>query len=527
MPALTLDLGNPAMQIRGAGATMEFSTPGAGLEIKVERHPDGSLINVWAQRGIASSDNLYWRFLDGMLEVSDNFHDAAAQVSPERREIDPIALVDHFLFRTVPGERTYLTGICRLGAGSQLSWRPGESPIIREPSSLHAERSYNFLEDIEDFLIKEIKPIAMQPITNMLSGGVDSTLIQSFLGESSTSISATIDSPEFSVETEYALKASSLVGSRHHFVHVSEASWLGDVVEAISALGLPAHHLQTALIHRIFDAPFTRFMVGQCADALFGLRVGIKSNVPRWTRPGLKQFIKSNVPMVLLDPIRQAQLRPFRCAPTDPVSFAANFACYSDPDLMLRVFGSTSVQASLLRRIDYTIGRIGPEIPKGIDGQLHVGHWIDFYCEDTLSLWRQLGFGRNKELAAPFGTAAAARIALSIPAGRRYVSGGRVKYLLKDLLRHRVPDYDVDQPKGHGGLPQHRFAGEGVFASMANLYPTPPYVDEVSLALSSDASGQRFADTRWNLFTLSVWHHAIVANHQLRRHQTSHHFEFD
>jgi hypothetical protein len=526
MPTIAINLGNPALQIRESGPAMELYTPGRSLEIKIDRRTDGSLIKFWAQRGIASSDELYWRFANGALQISDNFHDAAAQVSPKHREIDPIAVVDHFLYRTVPGERTYLKGINRLGAGSQLSWRLDESPVVRGPSPIHADRSTNFLDDIECFLMAEIAAAAAGPITNMLSGGVDSTLIQSFLSQDSTSISATIDCPEFSMETDYALAASKLLGTNHHIVHVNERSWLEDVVDAISVLGLPPHHLQTALIHRVFDAPFTRFMTGENADTLFGLSAAsIKASAPLWTRSGFKQFIKNVIPITFVDPRRHPQLHALRCHPTSTGSFAATFGLCSDLDLMLQVFGTKQVQASVAHRIDYTIERIGSDIPKGVDGQLHLAHWVDFYCDGTLSLWRQLGFGRGKELAAPFGTTAAVRTALGIPAGRRYAAKGRIKYLLKDLLRRRVPRYDVDKPKGHSGLPLSRFADDGLFDSLMYVYPTPPYLEEVSRALSRSTAVRAFPETRWNLFTLSVWHHKIISNESLGPHRTSRYFE--
>jgi asparagine synthetase B (glutamine-hydrolysing) len=528
VPALILSLGNPALLVERDQTISRYVTPGKGLEIIIARYPDGSLAKFSARRGNGSSDDLYWHLFAGTLHVSDNFHDAVAGLSPKHRDVDPTSIVDHFLFRTVPGDKTYLRAIHRLGSGSHLSWSPGEPPTIGQPNSIVAERSTDFLKDIEHFLEQEISAANTETITNMLSGGIDSTLIQSFLGKGSRSISVTIDSPEYSIETKYALAASKLLGSSHYLVQVSEATWLRDVVDTISTLGLPPQHLQTALMHRAFDAPFARLMTGQYADALFGLdAASIKTENSPWTRSGLKSLVKSLIPLVLFDPIRKSQLQLLRRHPVDPASFAATFACYSDLDLMLRIFGSAQVNASLRRRAAYTLACIGADIPRGIDGHLHVGHWVDFFCDDTVSLWRQLGFDRGKELVAPFATETAARMALSIPAAQRYISHERVKYLLKDLLRRRVPAYDVDKPKGHSSLPLYRFANDGLFESMREAYPTPSYLEPISFALSSTSMGQSFAETRWNLFALTVWHHEIVCNKHLRCHQASHYLELD
>jgi hypothetical protein len=57
------------------------------------------------------------------------------------------------------------------------------------------------------------------------------------------------------------------------------------------------------------------------------------------------------------------------------------------------------------------------------------------------------------------------------------------------------------------------------------VYPTPPYLEEVSRALSRSTAVRAFPETRWNLFTLSVWHHKIISNESLGPHRTSRYFE--
>jgi asparagine synthase (glutamine-hydrolysing) len=505
MPNLVLSLANPATSAEESEHTLRVRTPNGGMQIEVQKYADGSAAALHAQRSLASSDDLYWRLCDGTIFVADNFHDAAASLPADHREIDSAAIVDHFLFRRVPGENTYLKGLNRLGAGSSIQWTARAPEVsIRAPSAPNVDLSMDFLEDIEEFLAAEISAAGTAPLVNMLSGGIDSTLIQSFLGPNAESVSATIDCPEFQFERAYALEASALLGTRHHLVEVSENSWRSAVIDSISSSGLPPHHLQTGLIHRLLDAPFNRFINGHFADALFGF-LGKQT--------GIKSFLKRMV---------QTLLQPTRSRSTSSDSLAG-FVCYSDMDLVARLFGQAQVEASLNRCIAYTIARIGAQIPNGVDGQLHLGHWLDFYCDDTISIWRQLGFGRGKELVAPFSGERAMRAALSIPASKRYVYQGRVKYLLKDLLHRRVPAYNVEKPKGHSGLPLHRFAQEGVFESLADIYPAPPYLEGISRALEGTAG---LAETRWNFFALSVWHHEVLANRHLRQHGRSRNYGF-
>jgi len=189
-----------------------------------------------------------------------------------------------------------------------------------------------------------------------------------------------------------------------------------------------------------------------------------------------------------------------------------------------QAFGREVLRERSQNRINYTLKRIGNTLPNGIDGQIHLGHWIDFYCDDTVSLWRQLAFSHGKELVAPFATAAAARTALSIAANKRYFSNGRVKYLLKDLLHRRLPEYDVDKPKGHSGLPTERFAVERIFDRAREIFSPPDYLGPI-ISVVREVTDP-VAETRWNLLTLCAWHHRVFTNAKLTPHPRSRCFVF-
>jgi hypothetical protein len=158
---------------------------------------DGTLIGVMmdggrpsevrAFRAAASNHDLFFVRTDGGgIFLTDQFVCALAVVPAGRREVSRESLADHLLFRTVPGARTYVTAVARVGHGEELVWRPGPREVFRRVrrklgggDPLPVEQS---LEALDSVLADVIRPlVSLDGIENMLSGGVDSTLVHTYL----------------------------------------------------------------------------------------------------------------------------------------------------------------------------------------------------------------------------------------------------------------------------------------------------------------------------------------------------------
>jgi asparagine synthetase B (glutamine-hydrolysing) len=97
----------------------------------------------------------------------------------------------------VPGTHTYATAIRRLGHGEHLRWQGGQSErrlfdtLVARPRSDPPS-----LDDIDDGLRRALRRLsATEGCANQLSGGVDSSLLQTYLPTGTPTVSGAIDSP--------------------------------------------------------------------------------------------------------------------------------------------------------------------------------------------------------------------------------------------------------------------------------------------------------------------------------------------
>jgi Asparagine synthase len=482
---------------------------------------DGKPTEVRAFRAPASSYELYFVRTDsGVLFLTDQFACALAVVPPGHREVSPESLADHLLFRTVPGAQTYIRAVERVGHGEEIVWRHRPLEVfqrVRCPLDAgDALRVEEFPEVLDSVLGEIISPLAsLDGIENMLSGGVDSTLVHTYLGPSIPSVSAALTSDEFKFEVDYALEASKLLGTRHRLVRFEEDAYFAELESCVDGIGMPPHHLQTVLLDTVFRSPGRRFITAQFADALFGISVAeFAYRIWRWrwiwrpisdenpwvrvaTSAGLKR-------LHTLVTVGQRLARP-----TDhPEGFASGFAMYTDLPIVTKILGAELVAQRVQARLAYVEGRLASTVrrPGTLADHLEVGHFVNFFCDDALSLWRQAAQARGKTLYAPFTSRRLVETVLRIPSPDRYLRGRRFKHLLKDLLARRLPTYPVDQRKGSSGLPFARFWSKGPLRGAAERYPKPDFLEPQLWKRIIDEPGW----LAWNVFTLALWQQRVL-----------------
>jgi asparagine synthase (glutamine-hydrolysing) len=143
------------------------------------------------------------------------------------RDIAP-KIIDRFLtFLYVPGQETLLEGIRKLEPGHYLVVRAGTAEV-RQYWDLQFSKPSHFpsLKDAEQELLGllaesvELHMIADVPVGVLLSGGVDSTAVLSYVAERAdkeiSSYTVGFADPSVADERPYAKLASETFGSRHH-----------------------------------------------------------------------------------------------------------------------------------------------------------------------------------------------------------------------------------------------------------------------------------------------------------------------
>jgi hypothetical protein len=477
---IRLVLLNPAWREHEFAGGLIFSSGGVALDSPeaVTSCTDGAVVHVGRgatlidlYRSLTTSDQLYCVLRDGVLTISDHFAAVLHAIPVAERRVPESAVIDHFLFRTTPGVGTYVAGVRRIGNAEHVRWAaPDGAATARVVARLEPAGSFDVdeaaarLDRILGAALREHRA----ELHNLLSGGVDSTLLHSFVPGQPT-VSATLDSPEFGMEARYAEAAARLFEREHAFVKLREVDYGELLAGVIRRLSLPPHHLQTVLIDAALSTGATEYMTAQFADALFGLDRSLR--VWRITRYRLE---RSAALVRLLAALPWSRARRFdealdqdlsqlSEAVDSPWGFGSLFAVYSDLSAAVALFGRSAVEARLEQRLDYVRERVAPY--RNTDAHeyrhLELGHWVDFFCDDTVSVWRQCAHSRGVSLLAPFSGHAVAALALSVPARDRFCRDGSVKPVLKALLRQRVPAYPVEQQKGGSGLPLSRYLAEG------------------------------------------------------------------
>ena len=109
-------------------------------------------------------------------------------------------------------------------------------------------------------------------------------------------------------------------------------------------------------------------------------------------------------------------------------------------------------------------------------------------------------------------TKAVIKSALSIPVGKRYLRRAQGKYLLKHLLKRRLPSYPVNQPKGYMAVHFADYYRSGPLSEVWQNYEVP----ELFQGEYRDRLLNHPSQVTWNAITLAIWKDKIARNAQLQ-----------
>ena len=131
---------------------------------------------------------LYWARVDGgIIYGSEPGAVMASGLVPSR--IDPPAILDFLALQYVPAPRTGFAGISKLQPGEMLVWEDGADRTRRywelDYSSPNGSTPSEALESLDELLRDATRSrlIADVPLGAFLSGGVDSSLVVSYMAE--------------------------------------------------------------------------------------------------------------------------------------------------------------------------------------------------------------------------------------------------------------------------------------------------------------------------------------------------------
>jgi len=428
-----------------------------------------------AFKNLLSLPQLYYGMSGGTLVCSDRLKCLITVL--ERVELNEDVIPFHFMFRHAPGTLTYFRNVQRLFPGQLLSWQEGTLNIrcvqdLRFPDhgltfgrvDPHSVAVlYRELEDVVGAYISDIERSG-QGLGNLLSGGVDSSILQLIINEQCSSMPARSFSfvptrtPSFAFEVEYARQASQVLKTEHTFVRLTPEDYPGLVLRSVDVLGQPVLSdvgpcklaLAEWLSKHVEDLRF--FFVAQGADTLFGLEIARKVKILELLRgiPGSRLALAGSGK--LLRPftgksqtlLKGAEILSY---PNDPHLFVAptnTIAVYSNLDISRRSFGDETIRRVLEYRRNLEMQYLDSA------NRMEKVHIIDL-LSDSYEIEvqsSQLFLAYDKEQVYPFMDDDVIRMSLAFRPEIRYIQGLRVKPLLKDILEQRGWSAIARRPKG-------------------------------------------------------------------------------
>lgn len=496
--------------------------------------------SVAAYRSPAASRELYHLTTpDGTTLLTDHFRTALAALSVDDRTPSGRTIADHLLFRSPIPPGSFVEEVGSVGHGSWVEWTDDGPPETTQPDRFHVEASTpprQAAAAVDDAIAESVAPVAGDDAVNLLSGGVDSTLLHTYLDDGTSAVSGGIDSHEYAFEMEYAADAAELLGVPYDRIVIEEESLLDHVERGIEALGSPSFAFPTVLADaalRHGDPGTYTMAVG--ADAMFGMGDARAARIAAWLAPLLSlpavDRLAAHAPEPAGSPMRTLldQHDQLRRDPTDPESLPQQAVAYTSPSLAGTLVGDDLVAQRCRRLVEYVDDRVVDAGGDGVfAGPVEYMHLVSFYAHRIGSRYRQLAVARGKPLVTPFETERMMRCSLSIPVERRYVEGVsglpglEPKYLLKSLLERRLPGYDTDKEKGAGILPFERYREDGPLQDAFERYEPPEFVPDGSRGSVLEGSGRQ----AWNVLTFAIWRDRVLADPELEPVDGTRRFEF-
>ena len=455
-----------------------------------------------------------------------------------RCELNEAIMPQHYLFRSVHGSSTYFHGVERLLAGQCIKWAGG-NPEVR------LVRSLDVISDEADYIRNDVQALNLlyeslqevvgdytrqveargQRLANLLSGGVDSTLIQYFINANSSqkpvrSISFSIQVPAFKFEVEYARQASQLLHTEHTFVNYTPQDYPGLLTRVIDILAQPPNletepsFLAIAEFIRVANWPERYFFTGHGADSLFGEPAMGKLKGLQYIRripfaaSGLRGFgealahLTAHLSHTFLT---GAEILANENDPDALVSPSNSISVYCvDWDIARRCFGDQALRETLACRRD-------------LAAQYSLSfHYLDkVYFIDLLTDTYELGVQRQQlflahhiEQVNPFFDEDLLMMALTIHPDMRYLKGFRPKHLLKRLLAQKTRAQVAQLRKGPSTVNDdlEEWMRSGPLRPLVNDIQRPDFM--------SKADFERVIQKRnyfhWTLLTFDLFHKQVL-----------------
>jgi asparagine synthase (glutamine-hydrolysing) len=418
---------------------------------------------------------LYWGIFEGtLLFASEPKAIFEHPIARKHRALDRVALAHYLALDYVPTPLSIYEGLHKVPPAScvvydgkstkeVLLWQPPRADVQISKEEALARLDKELKNATERRLIADV------PIGVFLSGGLDSSVVayyaQQSLAHAVHTFSIGFDADDFN-EAPYAAQVAKVLGTIHHHRLCTSSEALALTPALYEKLDEPI--ADASLIPTTLLSQFTREHVkaalgGDGADELFA---------------GYNTFqaeqIRRYLPMSLTPSlIRQAGALLFGVIPARYGHFSIDF--------ITQKFLEGAYEGDLFVRNAYWLGSFSPHEQKALthdmpdidpyaiirvyaherpDADLHNQNlWMyarSYMMDQVLVKVDRAGMYSSLEVRAPFLDSSLVSFASSLPYEYK-IKGLRTKYILKELMRGKLPDTIIDRKKRGFGIPIGRW----------------------------------------------------------------------
>jgi asparagine synthetase B (glutamine-hydrolysing) len=295
-----------------------------------------------------------------------------------------------------------------------------------------------------------------------------------------------------------------------------EADYLSLLEETTDRLATPPLHYVTPAFLVAYRQPQQMMILGEGADSIFGSGRGMER---------VSGMLGSSAGLATLSALgrfpgsvgrRAKQIRGyaelFAADPDSAAGYGGRCLLFGDTSIVEAMVGREPIDqvAEGYAALIHEVAEV--ETPHKRSFHRHIEmHQLRYTISDLAYLDRHLSHSYGKTAVQPFTAWPLLAEALRIPAANRYIKGLQGKWVLKEVLEKRVPNYPIRQRKLATGLPFERYYSDGPLSGIWEKYRMPDFVaPEFRSAVMDTPSAVTF-----NAITHSIWSERIEKNADL------------
>ena len=381
-----------------------------------------------------------------------------------RRRLDLTALQQYLSLNYVPGPRTLVEGIEKLPPGHFLEWSDGDA-TIRPFWSLDFQTDNDLTEEaaisrLDELLRRSIREhlVSDVPLGVLLSGGLDSSTILHYAADESPrrvqTFSVSFPGRSFD-ESRYFRAMARQYGTEHHELALRADQGLEDAIRQFAeyadepcgdSSSLPVWYLSKLCRRHVTVA-----LSGEGADELFGGYVTYRAD----------RFAKlARLAPAALRRATLAAAQRYLAVSDDKISLEYKLKRFLEgtflPPLEAHYYWNGGFSAAQRQAYcNFPVQRWHPELP-AVNGLNRFLCFDQMYYlpDDILAKVDRMSMAHSLEVRPPFLDHEIVHFAARLPE-RLKIRGSQQKYLLRRLMRGKLPEAVLTRKKVGFDIPAH------------------------------------------------------------------------